>query len=81
MESINNSRPRILKTPLHRIPLGVPFKSSDGRYGIRVKKPQGKEYEDLLIESLISMVISEAEAQYGKEQVPRSEGTAAESKI
>lgn len=56
---------RVLKTPVHKIPIGVPFKSMDGHYGLRIKKPQCPEYEELPLESLITMVVNEAETNFG----------------
>lgn len=66
----------VLKTPQHNIPIGVPYKK-DGHYGIRMKKAKGQEYEDLSLDHLISMVVTEADNQEKKPQVPQVEGTAA----
>lgn len=78
MEEAAVPKRKLLKTPLHKIPIGEVYKSGDGHYGIRIKKPKGKEYEDLPLDRLLSMVVSEADNQYGNEQAPRNEGAAAE---
>ena len=67
-------KPRIIKTPVHKIPIGVPFRSKDGRYGLRIKKPQSQEYEEIELEQLFEMVVKQA--QTTDPQVPRPEGTA-----
>ncbi len=77
MEEATVPKRKLLKTPLHKIPIGEAYKSGDGHYGIRIKKPKGQEYEDLPLDRLLSMVVSEADNQYGKEQAPHSEGAAA----
>ena len=74
------AKPKLIRTPVHKIPIGEAVKKPDGHYSLRIKKPKGSEYEELSLDRVISMVVAEAEAQYGTEQVPRSEGAAAEKK-
>lgn len=77
MENHPVSKPHLIKTPVHNIPIGEPVKTPDGHYCIRIKKPKGSEYEDLTLDCLISMVVKEADAQNGTKQIPHSEGIAA----
>ena len=78
MEEAVAHKRKLLKTPLHKIPIGEAYKSGDGHYGIRIKKPKGQEYEDLPLDRLLSMVVSEADSQYDNKQVPQAEGAAVE---
>ena len=80
MEKSAVPKPRLIRTPVYKIPIGEAVKSRDGHYIIRIKKPKGSEYEEVSLDRLISMVVSEADTQYGIVQVPRNEGAAAESK-
>ncbi|MDY5797494.1 MAG: hypothetical protein SPJ86_01470 [Eubacteriales bacterium] len=80
MEDCTVPKPKLIRTPVHKIPIGEAVKKPDGHYSLRIKKPKGSEYEELSLDRFISMVVAEAETQYGTEQVPRSEGAAAENK-
>ncbi len=62
MDKDSSTRARIIKTPVHHIPIGVPFKK-DGQYGLRIKKPQCQEFEDVPLDHLITMVVAEAKEQ------------------
>ena len=75
MENCSVSKPRLIRTPVHKIPIGEAVKEPDGHYSLRIKKPKGKDYEELSLDHLISMVITEADTHYSAEQVPRFEGT------
>ena len=65
MNQRRSKTPRLLRTPIHHIPIGVPLKKIDGRYVLQIKKPNGPEYEELSLDSLISMVVTEAETNNG----------------
>ena len=80
MEKSAVPKPRLIRTPVYKIPIGEAVKSQDGHYIIRIKKPKGGDYEEVSLDRLISMVVSEADTQYGTVQVPRNEGAAAERK-
>ena len=56
-----NQKIKIVRTPLHNIPVGEPIKHNDGHYSLRLKKPGEQVFEDVAIDQLFSMVISEAE--------------------
>ncbi len=55
------SRHRIVKTPKYRIPIGEAVKSDDGHYILKIKKPKGSEVEELTLDQLFTMVMTEAE--------------------
>jgi hypothetical protein len=57
----DQEKPHLIKTPIHKIPIGEAIKAPDGRYTLRIKKPKGAEVEEIPLEKLISMVISEAD--------------------
>lgn len=62
MNNNYKSRPRLVKTPLHGITLGEPFVSEDGmHYGLRVKKPHTDLYEDIWLDQIYGMVITESQ--------------------
>lgn len=77
MEETTVPKPKLIRTPVHKIPIGEAVKKPDGHYSLRIKKPKGSEYEELSLDRFISMVVAEADTQYGTAQAPRSEGTAA----
>ena len=77
MEERSVPKPHLIKTPVHKIPIGEAVKKPDGHYSLRVKKPKGSEYEELSLDHLISMVVAEADSQPGIEQAPHPEGAAA----
>lgn len=52
---------RLIKTPIHNIPIGEAVKSPDGHYSLRIKKPKGNEIEEVPLDKLLSMVVSIAE--------------------
>lgn len=76
MEENIVSKPHLIKTPVHKIPIGEPVKNPDGHYSIRIKKPKGNEYEELSLNHLISMVVMEADSHPKTKQVPHLEGAA-----
>lgn len=47
---------RIVKTPIHNIPIGEPIKNDDGRLGLRMKKQGELEFEDVWIDQMFTMV-------------------------
>lgn len=81
MEERTVPKPHLIKTPVHKIPIGEAVKKPDGHYSLRIKKPKGSEYEELSLDHLISMVVTEvvteADSQPGIEQAPHPEGAAA----
>lgn len=54
-------RKKIIRTPLHGIPIGEALRRPDGRYILRIKRPKGNEIEDVPLERLLSMVVRTAE--------------------
>ena len=58
-----NTQSRMVKTPVHKIPIGEAFKGQDGHYTLRIKKSKGKEMEEVPLDKLLSMVVSVAEAE------------------
>ena len=77
MEDCTVPKPKLIRTPVHKIPIGEAVKKPDGHYSLRIKKPKGSEYEELSLDHLISMVVTEADSQPGIEQAPHPEGAAA----
>lgn len=77
MEERHVPKPHLIRTPVHKIPIGEAVKKPDGHYSLRIKKPKGSEYEELSLDHFISMVVAEADSSPGTEQVPHSEGAAA----
>ena len=77
MEERPVPKPHLIKTPVHKIPIGEAVKKPDGHYSLRIKKPKGSEYKELSLDRLISMVVTEAESHPCTEQAPHSEGAAA----
>ena len=80
MEESTVLKSRLIKTPIHRIPIGEAVKKPDGHYSLRIKKPKGNEYEELSLDRFISMVIAKADIYYDTKQAPQPEGTAVNSK-
>lgn len=58
---MNEHTSNVLKTPKHKIPIGIPYKTPDGKYMLQLKKHKSSDVEDLSIDSLLSMVISGAD--------------------
>ncbi len=54
-------RPKIVKTPVHGIPIGEAIKNPDGHYSLKIKRAKGSEVEEVALDKLFSMVMSEAE--------------------
>lgn len=52
---------RLIRTPVHSIPIGEAFRKPDGHYTLRIKKARSTEYEDLPLDQLLSMVVAGAE--------------------
>ncbi len=80
MEENSYHKPHIIKTPVHKIPIGEAVKKADGHYSIRIKRPQSSEYEELSLDHLISMVVAATDSVQGIVQAPRYEGAAAQKK-
>lgn len=57
----NVTRSKMIRTPLHGIPIGEALRQADGRYILRIKRPKGNEIEDVPLERLLSMVVRTAE--------------------
>lgn len=57
------ANPRLIRTPIHGIPIGEALKSSDGHISLRIKKAKTPEYEDLSLDQLLTMVVTGAEQQ------------------
>lgn len=53
--------PKIIRTPKFRIPIGEAVKNADGHYSLKIKKPKSPEIEEVTLDQLIKMVLSEAE--------------------
>ena len=66
------SKARLLKTPIHKIPIGEAVKKPDGRYCIRIKRPKGEEVEEVLLDQLLSMVVTEADDKPVTAETPAS---------
>jgi hypothetical protein len=76
MEERTSHKLRLIKTPVHNIPIGEPVKTPDGHYGLRIKRPKGNEYEEMSLDTLIFMVVTLADTQSCTQQVPHNEGAA-----
>ena len=63
MTERSSANPRLIKTPIHGIPIGEALKSSDGHISLRIKKPKAPEYEDLPLDQFLAMVMAGAEQQ------------------
>ena len=57
----NVTRRKMIRTPLHGIPIGEALRRPDGRYILRIKRPKGNEIEAVPLERLLSMVVRTAE--------------------
>lgn len=55
------SRQRILRTPKHKIPIGEVVKKPDGNYSVRIKKPGGREIEEVALDQLLTMIMKQAD--------------------
>ena len=80
MEETTVPKPHLIRTPVHKIPIGEAVKKPDGHYSLRIKKPKGSEYEELSLDHLISMVVAATDSVQGIVQAPRYEGAAAQKK-
>lgn len=56
-----SKKARILKTPVYKIPIGEAIINQDGHYSLRIKKPKSEEVEEIPLDRLLSMVVTEAE--------------------
>ena len=61
MRMEKGTRPKIVRTPVHGSPIGEAIKNPDGHYSLKIKKPKGPEVEEVALDQLFSMVMSEAE--------------------
>ena len=52
-------RPRVVKTPVHNIPIGEPVQNNEGRLGLRLKKPGEPVYEIVWLDQVTGMVVKE----------------------
>lgn len=50
-----------IKTPRLNVTLGKAYKKPDGTYGLRIKKPHTSLYEDVTVDEILKMIISNAE--------------------
>ncbi len=60
MQQSSQKPPHMLYTPKQNIPLGEPRRRSDGSHYLRIKKPNKQEYEDVNLDTLVSMVVANA---------------------
>ena len=60
MENRQETRPRMVRTPLLKIPIGEPIRNAEGRLGLRMKKQGEQEYEDVWLDQMLSMIAREA---------------------
>lgn len=65
-----NKKPRVLKTPVHKIPIGEAVKKPDGRYCLRIKRPKGDDIEEVPLDQLMSMVVTEADDESKQAETP-----------
>ncbi len=59
MEYNNETVPRLVKTPIYKIPIGVPVQSNEGRLGLLLKKPGEPVYETVWLDQVTGMVAKE----------------------
>ena len=52
---------KLIRTPIHRIPIGEAIRTADGRLSLRIKKPNGKEVEEMPVEAYVAWVIKGAQ--------------------
>ena len=50
-------QPRIVYTPLRRIPIGEAVQRADGTYALRIKKPNRDEFDEISMDHLVAAVI------------------------
>ena len=48
---------KLIRTPIHNIPIGEAVRTADGRLSLRIKKPNGKEVEEMPVEVYVAWVI------------------------
>lgn len=58
-----SSQSKIVRTPIHGIPIGEAIKKPDGHYSLKIKRPKGQEVEEVALDQLFSMVMNEAEKE------------------
>ena len=63
MKSNSDSRPRVVKTPIHNIPIGEPVQNAEGRLGLRLKKPGEPVYETIWLDQMTGIVAKEVDAR------------------
>ncbi len=63
MREQSQDKRMLLRTPQYKIPIGVPIKRDDGTYMLRIKKPNGREVEDVTLDDLVGMMIKGAESK------------------
>ena len=56
MEKRKRVRKYLVKTPLHRIPIGEPVCSDDGRLGLRIKKQGTQVCEIIWLDQIYGLV-------------------------
>lgn len=60
MDNLSKKSRNMIYTPEHHIPLGEPVKTSNGEYGLRVKKDK-VTFEVITIGSLLSQIVQVAD--------------------
>lgn len=55
---MNKSKSNMLYTPKLKIPLGEIIVTSNGSHALKIKKPNKSEYEEITIDSLMSLIYS-----------------------
>ena len=50
-------QPRMVYTPLRRIPIGEAVQRADGTYALRIKKPNRDEFDEISMDHLVAAVI------------------------
>ena len=63
MANSKTAKKKMVYTPECHIPLGEAVKTEQGEYALRIKKPQGQEYEIVPIGTLVSQVAQAAETK------------------
>ncbi|MCU6720112.1 MULTISPECIES: hypothetical protein [Porcipelethomonas] len=55
---MNKSKPNMIYTPKLKIPLGEIILKQNGSHVLKIKKPNKSEYEEITIDSLMSLIYS-----------------------
>jgi hypothetical protein len=55
---MNKSKSNMIYTPKLKIPLGEIIVKQNGSYVLKIKKPNKSEYEEITIDSLMSLIYS-----------------------